>query len=88
MGEKIGKRQSIHLYLFIACTLIFVRLRVRPFGNPSSKLARLLHACADAFRMTHTVNIDEGDRGSTESVEPHYRFFLPCMVAEPTIFVT
>ena len=88
MGEKIGKRQSINLYLFIACTLIFVRLRVRPFGTPSSKLASLLNACVDACRMARTVNIDDGEEGSTESVEPHYRFFLPCMVAEPTIFVT
>ena len=87
MGEKIGKVQSIHLYRFIICTLIFVRLHVRPFGNPFSKLARLLNACADAFRMTHTVNIDEGEGGSTESVEPHYRFFLPCMDSEASDFL-
>ena len=54
-------------------------LRVRPFGNPSSKLASLLNACVDALRMARTVNIDEGEGGSTENVEPYYRFFLPCM---------
>ena len=86
MGEKIGKTQSIHLYLFIACTLVFVRLRVRPFGNPSSKLASLLNACVDALRLTRAVNIDEGEGGSTQSVEPHYRFFLPCMDSEASDF--
>ena len=87
MGEKNGKLQSIHLYLFIACALIFVRLHVRPFGTPSSKLASLLNACVDALSKTRTVNIDEGEAGSTESVEPHYRFFLPCMDCEASDFL-
>ena len=87
MGEKIGKVQSIHLYLFIACTVIFLCLHVRPFGTPSSKLASLLNPCVEALRMTRTVNIDEGEGGSTQSVEPHYRFFLPCMDSEASDFL-
>ena len=78
MGEKIGKSQTIHLYQFIACTPIFMRLHVRPFGTPSSKLASLLNACVDGLRMTRKVNIDEGAGESTESVKLHYRLFPMC----------